>query len=228
MFGRPRNIIVLNVHAPSEEKSDEAKDSFYEELEQVFDHFLKYHMKVLLGDFNAKVGREDVFKPTIGNDGLHQESNDNGVRVVNFATSKNLVVKSTMFPHRDIHKYTWTSPDGKTNNQIDHVLIDRRRQTNILDVRSFRGADCDTDHYLVVAKVREKLAVSKQAAQTFDGERFNPRKRKELEVKKKYQIEITIVISIVAGGEVFVLARNKRRTCSVFVAIGLHKSVFFV
>ena len=51
------NIIVLNVHAPSEEKSDESKDSFYEELEQVFDHLPKYHTKILLGDFNAKVGR---------------------------------------------------------------------------------------------------------------------------------------------------------------------------
>ena len=71
-------------------------------------------MKILLGDFNAKVGREIIFKPTIGQESLHQDSNDNGVRLVNFATSKNLVVKSTMFRHRNIHKYTWTSPDGKT------------------------------------------------------------------------------------------------------------------
>jgi len=47
------NIIVVNVHAPSEEKSDESKDSFYEELEQLFDHLPKYHMKILLGHFNA-------------------------------------------------------------------------------------------------------------------------------------------------------------------------------
>jgi hypothetical protein len=82
--------------------------------------------------------------------------------VVNFATCKNLVVKSTMFPHRSIHKYTWTSPDRKTHNQTDHILIDRRRHSSILDVRSFRGADCDSDHYLVVAKVRKRLAVSKR------------------------------------------------------------------
>ena len=120
-----------------------------------------------------------------------QDSNDNGVRIVNFASSKNLVVKSTMIPHRNIHKHTWTSPDGKTHNQIDHILIDRRRQSSILDVRSFRGADCDTDHYLVVAKVRERLAVRKQAAQKFDGERFNLRTLNEREVKKQYQIQIT-------------------------------------
>jgi hypothetical protein len=129
-------------------------------------------VKIVLGDFNAKVGRENIFKPTIGNESLHQDSNDNGVRIVNIATSKNLVVKSTMFPHRNIHNCSWTSPDGQTHNHIDQILIERRRLSSIIDVRSFRGADCDTDHYLVVAKFRERLAGRKEAAQTSDGGRF--------------------------------------------------------
>jgi hypothetical protein len=87
-----------------------------------------------LGDFNVKVGRKDIFTPTIGNEGLHQISNDNGVRAVNFATSKNFVVRITMFPHRNIHKHTWTSPEGKMHNQTDHVSIDRRWHSSILDV----------------------------------------------------------------------------------------------
>jgi hypothetical protein len=103
--------IILNVHAPCEDKSDDVKDSFYEVPARVFDQFPRYDMNIL-GDFNAKVGREDIFKPTIGNESSHEVSNDNGVRAVNFATSKNLVVKSTMFPHSSIHKYTWTSRDG--------------------------------------------------------------------------------------------------------------------
>ena len=73
---------------------------------------------------------------------------------------------STMFPHQNIHNYTWTSPDVMTHNQIEEVLI------RVLDMRSFSGADCDTGHYLLIAKVRERLAVCKQAAQSFDRQRL--------------------------------------------------------
>jgi hypothetical protein len=69
-------------------------------------------------------------------------------------------------------------------------LIDRRRYSSVLDVRSFKGADCDTDHYLVVAEVRERLAVSKRAAQKIDTERFNVKKLKEGDVKEQYQVTI--------------------------------------
>jgi hypothetical protein len=96
------------VHAPCEDKSEDVKDSLYEELGCVFHQFPRYDMKFFLGDINAKVGREDIFKPAVGNESSHKISNDNGVRVINFATSKNLVVKRTMFPHRSIQKNTWT------------------------------------------------------------------------------------------------------------------------
>ena len=147
-------------------------------------------MKILLEDFNAKLGKEDIFKRTIGNESLHQAGNDNGVIIVNFPTSKSLFVKKMMFLHRKIHKCTWTSPDGKTHNQIDHILTKRRWHLSILDVRFFRGSDNDTDHYLVVLNVTESLAVSKQAARRFDVKKFNLRKLSELEMRKEYQIKI--------------------------------------
>jgi len=148
-------------------------------------------MKILLGEFNANLEIENIFEPTIEEESLHQFNNDNGFRLVNFATSKYLVVKSTLFPHRNIHKYTWTSSDGKTHNQIDHVLIDRRWHSSVLDVRSFREDDCDTDHYLVIVKVREILAEFIQASQRLDRQRFNLRRLNEPEVREQYQIEIT-------------------------------------
>jgi exonuclease III len=102
------NIIVLNVHAPYEDKGDEEKDSFFEELGRVFGQFPWCDMKIILGDFNVKVGRENIFKATIGIESLHEISNDSGVRVIN------LVIKNTMFPHRKIHKYTCTFPEVNT------------------------------------------------------------------------------------------------------------------
>jgi len=83
------------VRAPSEEKNDGSKDSFYEELEQVFYHLPRYHMQIIFGDFNEKVGREIIFKQTVGNDSLHEDSDDNDVRIVNFAISK----KSSCLQH---------------------------------------------------------------------------------------------------------------------------------
>ena len=73
-----------------------------------------------------------------------------------------------MFPHRNIHKYTWTFPEAKTDNQIDHILADRSWHSNILDVRSVSGANFGTDQYLVVAKIRKRFAISKQAARKLD------------------------------------------------------------
>jgi hypothetical protein len=86
-------------------------------------------MKMLLGDFSVKVGGEDDFKQTIGNESLHEISNDNGVIVVNVATCKTQV-KSIMF----LHKYTWGISRCETDSQIDHILMYRQRHSSRLDV----------------------------------------------------------------------------------------------
>jgi hypothetical protein len=96
-----------------------------------------------------------------------------------------------MFPHLSIRKYNWTSPGGKTHNQIDHILKGKRRQPILLDVWSFKTADCDTDHCLEVVKVKGRLAVNKQRSQTFHMERFNLKKLIEVEGKEKYRVEVS-------------------------------------
>jgi hypothetical protein len=88
-------------------------------LDRVLDKFPKYHINILLGDFNAEVGKEDISKPTIGNKSFYEISDDNRIRVVNFSTFKNLTVKNTMFQHRNFLKHTWTSPDGETHNHSE-------------------------------------------------------------------------------------------------------------
>jgi hypothetical protein len=92
------DIIVLSAHASREDKTDGTMN-FYEELERVFDKFEK---KILIGDVNTKESGEGIFKATSRNESLHEISTDNGVRIVKSETSKNLIVKSGMFPHRKI------------------------------------------------------------------------------------------------------------------------------
>ena len=84
-----------------------------------------------MGDMNAKIGKEDAYLGTIGRHSLHNESNRNGELLIDFATSRNMVISSTQFLHRDIRKGTWVAPDGKTVNQIDHVIIDKRAATSL-------------------------------------------------------------------------------------------------
>ena len=156
------NISLLCAHAPTEDKDEQTKDMFYERLEREYDRCPDHDIKIVLGDFNAKIGKERIFGPTIGQFSLHDETSDNGMRLSGFAAAKNMVVSSTRFRHLDIHKATWLSPDQETRNQIDHVVIDGRHSSSVLDVRSIRGANIDSDHYLVAAKVRTRLNVARK------------------------------------------------------------------
>jgi endonuclease/exonuclease/phosphatase family metal-dependent hydrolase len=150
--GRFFNTTIICVHAPTEEKDD-----FYEDLERLYMKAPKHDIKVLMGDFNAKVGKETGLTPNIGKYNLHEETNNNGWRMIDFAITKNMAISSTLFQHNSIHKETWRSPDGTTSNQTDHVMIDSQHATDILDVKPCRGADCDSDHYIVKIKYRQRI-----------------------------------------------------------------------
>jgi len=108
---------------------------------------------------NAKIGRENIYRPTIGKESLHSMSNDNGARLIHFAMSNRIIISRTYFQGKDIYKQTCISPDAATKNQIDHVMIDNKYRSWFSNVRSYRGADADTEHYLVVATLTEKLSI---------------------------------------------------------------------
>ena len=150
---------LINVYAPTNEKTEEIKEEFYNLLEENVNQIARSDINIILGDFNAKVCKESVYKPTIGNESLHNETNNNGIKMIHFTISDGLNVRSTTFPDKDIHKQTWYSADSRTASQIDHVLIINRFRSAVTDIRALRGPDIGSDHNLLKINFKVKLRV---------------------------------------------------------------------
>mgnify|MGYP005985764973 CR=1 FL=1 len=125
--GQNQNLFVLNIHPPTEEKEDDVKDALYEEMDRVIDKIPKRDIIIIImGDANAKVGREEIYKEIVGKHSKHEESNNNGLRLIELAIERNMKIVSTQFQRKDIHKGTWIIPGRQETNQIDHVLIQEK------------------------------------------------------------------------------------------------------
>lgn len=162
------DMVIINVHAPTEDKEEEEKEVLYAALEDTFNQS-KRDIRLVLGDFNAKIGREGVYRSTIESHSLHTNTNNNGIKLIDFALGKDMVIKSTMFPRKDIHKYTRILLNGRHKNQIDHVLINDRFKNSILNIRTLRGADMDSDHLLIGIWMRVKIKKYKKCNLTKRG-----------------------------------------------------------
>jgi len=126
------NYSIVNGHAATEISDDELDGGFFfDALEQAYDISPRNDIKIVLGDFNAQVGKEAVNFPATGTYSLHNLKNDSGSRLIQFAVSQNMITGSTIHPHKDIHKCTWRLSNGVTFNQTDHVLIERRHKSNL-------------------------------------------------------------------------------------------------
>jgi len=132
------------------------KSFFYAILDDTFS-ISKEDIILALSDFNAKIEREECYKSITGKYSLHTNTNDNGIKLVDFSLGKGMVVKSTMFQRKDVNKYTWISPNGRHKNQIDDVLINNRFKNSILNIRTLRRADMDSDHLLVGIWMKVKI-----------------------------------------------------------------------
>ncbi|XP_058817605.1 uncharacterized protein LOC131680905 [Topomyia yanbarensis] len=148
--------VVFQCPSPHSGSTDDDKDGFYAQLEREYDRCPSHDVKIIIGDLNAQVGHEEEFRPTIEKFRAHQLTNENGLRLIDFAASK--AIRSTFSQHSLPYHYTWRSPQ-QTESQIDHVLIEGRYSSDIIDVRTYRGANVDSDHYLVMVKLRPKLSV---------------------------------------------------------------------
>ena len=147
------NITFVNVHAPTE------VDEFYETLQSVCDELPKHNVVITLGDFNAKLGKEKKYIYTIGRHSLYDTTNNNVFRLVQYATTNNFKVLSTLYPRKDKHKGNWKIPGTEDTNQIDHILVSKRWATDIENIKTYIGANSDLDHFLFGARLKQKIAL---------------------------------------------------------------------
>jgi hypothetical protein len=149
-----------------EEKLDSGEEDFYDALDKAYVKWPRHDIKVVIRDFSAKVGRDCAYEPDVGIENLHEESNDNyhfnGLWLVDFAIFRNMVIGGILHPHEKIHKGTSKSPNQLTVNQVDHVVLEARHRSSLLEVRIYREANVDSDHYLLSSKILSRIANSKK------------------------------------------------------------------
>ncbi|XP_049946671.1 craniofacial development protein 2-like [Schistocerca serialis cubense] len=153
--GQPLNITVIQVYAPTTDAEKEIIDQFYGDLQELLLSTPKKDIVFIVGDWNAKVGNEAVEGIT-GKYGLGT-TNEAGQRLLEFCQENSLIITNTLFQLPKRRLYTWTSPDGQHRNQIDYILCNQRWKSAVQSATTRPGADCGSDHELLIAKFQMKL-----------------------------------------------------------------------
>ena len=151
--GKPFNIPVIQVYAPT--SNAEEAEQCYEDLQDPLELTPQKDVLFIIGDWNAKIGRQETPGVT-GKFGIGV-GNEAGQRIIEFCQENALVIANTLFQQDKRRLYTWISPDGQHKNQTDYILCSQRWRSSIQSAKIRPGADCGSDHEILIAKFRLKL-----------------------------------------------------------------------
>lgn len=160
----PLPLNIVQVYAPTSLSSQEDIDVFYDALQTTLDGISKREITIIQGDWNAKVGNtelDDHIRQTVGKYGLGAR-NERGEMFLDFCLNNNLTITNTYFKHHKRRLYTWKSPGDRYRNQIDYITVANRWKSSITNARTFPGADCGSDHQLLVADLQVRLKSCRQ------------------------------------------------------------------
>ena len=153
--GKSFNITVTEVYALSSNAEEAEVEQCYEDLQDVSELTPQIDVIFFIGDWNAKVGSQET--PGVTAKFCLGIWNEARQRLTNFCQDNALVIANTLFQQHKRRLYTWTSPDGQHRNQIDYILCSQRWRSTIQSAKTRPGADCGSDHELLIAKFRLKL-----------------------------------------------------------------------
>ncbi|KAG1682425.1 Craniofacial development protein 2 [Nymphon striatum] len=190
---KPFDLCIIQVYAPTSECEMEEIESFYEQVENTMKQVKPSDILIIMGDLNAKVGR-GRHGNVVGNWGLGKR-NERGERLIEFAEKNSMCIMNTWFSQPARKLYTWSSPGDIYRNQIDYILIKTRFKTSIHKVRTYPGADCNSDHNPVVASIKIRLKKEKPKSDV-KREVFDLSSLKVETVKRDFQIRLENKFSI--------------------------------
>ena len=140
---------MIQIYAPTADSTEEDIEDFYQQLEDTMANTGKKDVKVIIGDWNAKIGKDNEGWETAMGEHGYGVQNERGERLLEFALKHQLFISNTRFQQKDSRKWTWRSPSGEYHNMIDLMLIENRWKTSIRNCRTYQGADIASDHSLV-------------------------------------------------------------------------------
>ena len=153
--GKPFNITVIQVYAPTSNAEEAEVERFYEDLQDLLQLTPKKDVLFIIGDWTAKVGNQET--PGVTGKFVLGVQNEAGQRLIEFCQENALVIANTLFQQHKRRIYMWTLPYGQHQNQIDYILCSRRWRSSIQSAKTRPGANCGSDHELLIAKFRLKL-----------------------------------------------------------------------
>ena len=163
--GKPFNITVIQVHAPTSNAEEAEVKRFYEDLQDLLELTPKKDVLFIIGDWNAKVGSQET--PGVTDKFGLGVQNETGQRLTAFCQENALVIANTLFQQHKRRLYTWTSPDGQYRNQTDYMLCIQRWRCSIQSAKTRLGADCGSDHELLIVKFKLKLKKVEKTTRPF-------------------------------------------------------------
>jgi exonuclease III len=182
--GKPTNLTIIQIYAPTTEAEESTIEDFYMDLQQILDEVPKKDAILIIGDWNAKVG-ETAVPGIVGKFGLGKR-NVAGERLIDFCQENQMIITNTCFQQPKRRLYTWTTPNGQHRNQIDYILCNRRWKSSITSVKTRPGADCGTDHELLLACFRIKLKQHHKPTHTAKPDLQNIPYKYKVEVKNRF------------------------------------------
>ena len=153
--GKPFNMTIIQVCAPNSNTEEAEVEQFYEDLQDLLELTPKKDVLFIIGDWNAKVGSQET--PGVTGKFGFGIWNEAGQRLIELCQENALVIANTLFQQHKRRLYPWTSPDGQHWNQIDYIPCSQRWRSSIQSTKTRPGADCGSDHELLIAKFRLKL-----------------------------------------------------------------------